>query len=79
MNDQQSATDDRRAELDRLESELVEQDKSITGVRDSMTDGGPMDPEDRAAAMIQIEELEAVREGLQRRRDALRDELGVSD
>jgi hypothetical protein len=79
MEDQQSATDDRRAELDRLESELVEQDKSITGVRDSMTDGGPMDPEDRAAAMIQIEELEAIREGLQRRRDALRDELGVSD
>lgn len=79
MEDQQSTSEDQRAELDRLENELAEQDRSIREVRESMTDGGPMDPEDRAAAMIQIEELEAVRDGLQRRRETLREELGVKD
>ena len=47
----------------RVDEELAELDRDVRDVRESMTDGGPMDPEDRAAAMIQIEELEAIEGG----------------
>ena len=76
MADEDPTYDDLRAELDRLDAELVEIDRDVRQVRDSLADGGPMDAEDRASALSQIEELEQVRDRLSRRRETVRAELG---
>ena len=72
----ETTNDDLRAELDRVETEIDGLGRNLREVRDSMTDGGPMDPEDRAAVLTQVEELEGVRSGLEQRREAIREQLG---
>ena len=76
MTDDQTANDDLRAELERVETEIDELGRNVREVRGSMLDGGSMDPEDRATALTQVEELEAVRTGLERRRETIREQLG---
>ena len=76
MTDNETATADLRAELERVETEIDELGRNVREVRGSMTDGGSMDPEDRATALTQVEELEAVRTGLERRRETIREQLG---
>ena len=69
-------TNDVRTELERVETEIDELGRNVREVRGSMLDGGSMDPEDRATALTQVEELEAVRTGLERRRETIREQLG---
>jgi hypothetical protein len=76
MTDGDTANDDLRAELERLDTEIDELGRNIRDVRGSLSDGGPMDSEDRSTALTQVEELDAVRTGLERRRDAIREQLG---
>ena len=77
MADQETTHGNPRAELERVEAELAELVEDIRGVRDSLTDSGPMDIEDRAGALSQIEELERIQDRLEQRRDSLREELGA--
>ena len=72
----ETTNDDLRAELERVETEIDELVRNIRDVRGSLNDGGPMDPEDRSTALTQIEELDAVRTGLERRRETIREQLG---
>ena len=76
MTDDETAKDDLRAELERVEAEIDELGRNIRDVRGSLSDGGPMDSEDRSTALTQVEELDAVRTGLERRREAIRERLG---
>lgn len=76
MTDDETAKDDLRAELERVETEIDELGRNIREVRGSLSDGGPMDSEDRSTALTQVEELDAVRTGLERRREAIRERLG---
>ena len=68
---------DLRAELERVDAELEELSRDIRDVRDSLTDGGAMDVEDRAGAISQIDELDAIEARLQQRRDAIVERLGA--
>ena len=71
-------TDDKLpAELSRVDAELAELEQDVRDVRDSLTDSGPMDVEDRAAALGQIDELEAIEARLQQRREAIVEQLGA--
>ena len=79
MADDEPTREELQAELDRLEAELDELVRDIRSVRDSISDGGPMDPEDRAAALSQVEELEAIQARLRQRREAVLGQLGVAD
>ena len=76
MADDETTKDDLRTELERVETEIDELGRNVREVRGSMLDGGSMDPEDRATALTQVEELEAVRTGLERRRETIREQLG---
>jgi len=76
MTDDKTANDDLRTELERVEAEIDELGRNIQDVRGSLSDAGPMDPEDRSTALTQVEELDAVRSGLERRREAIREQLG---
>ena len=76
MTDDDTANDDLQTELERLDAEIAELERNISDVRGSLRYGGPMDSEDRSTALTQVEELDAVRTGLERRRDAVREQLG---
>jgi hypothetical protein len=76
MADDETTKDDLRAELERVDAEIDELGRNVREVRGSLNDGGPMDPEDRSTALTQVEELEAVRTGLERRRETIREQLG---
>ena len=78
MTEQGSTRDDLRAELERVDAELEELDRDIRGVRDSLTDGGPMDVEDRSAALGQVDELEAIEARLRQRREVIVERLGAA-
>ena len=76
MADDETTKDDLRTELERVDAEIDELGRNVREVRGSLNDGGPMDPEDRSTAHTQIAELEAVRTGLERRRETIREQLG---
>jgi hypothetical protein len=54
-----------------LDEQIADVKQSIAEIDTSLADAGPTDPEDRAAALTNREELSGVLDGLQRRRAAL--------
>lgn len=71
-----ATNDDPRAELDRLDRQLEELQRTVRDLRTGLNDAGPVDPEDRALVLSQAEEQEAIINELEQRRDHLREQLG---
>ena len=71
-----SGAEDLRAELSRIDEELAELRRQVREIRSQLADEGPVDAADRAAAMSQAEELEALSVPLERRREAVRVKIG---
>jgi hypothetical protein len=67
-----------RKELRDVEMQIAEQRASADELREQIGghDAGPQDPEDVAAALTSVEEIEGVLDGLGRRRESLLAELG---
>lgn len=68
---------DTRAELADVERRIAELEESADELRAETggQDEGPLDAEERAAALTNTEELEGILEGLRARREALQREL----
>ena len=71
-----TASDDLRAELGRVESELSLMQREVHELRTQLRDEGPVDAADRSAIITQAEELESFVAELERRRQALLEKLG---
>lgn len=54
-----------------LDEQIADVKQSIDEIDASLADAGATDPEDRAAALTNREELSGVLDGLQRRRESL--------
>jgi Skp family chaperone for outer membrane proteins len=67
-----------RVQLSRVEAELSELLREAHELRAQLTDDGPMDSADRSAIITQAEQLEALADELQRRREELLEQLGKS-
>jgi|SRR5579875_31135 len=62
-------------ELHDLDRQIEDTTRDIAALREQLASSGPLDSEERAAMLTNREELEGVLDGLQRRRDAVRDKL----
>lgn len=60
-------------ETHELDEQIADLKQSIDEIDASLATDGATDPQDRAAALTNREELSGVLEGLQRRRDSLGD------
>jgi uncharacterized protein involved in exopolysaccharide biosynthesis len=67
---------DPRAELQDLDQRINELSAQIDQLRADLTSSGPMDSEERAAALTNIEELEGSLDGLRGRRESVQAQLG---
>ena len=74
--DRMTSSDDLRAELGRVESELSLMHQEVHELRTQLRDEGPVDAADRSAIITQAEELESFVEQLERRRRTLLEKLG---
>ena len=64
---------DEPSELSRLDDERAQLREEIQSLHEQLRDAGPMDAADRSSILTQVEELEGVLSGLDRRREQLRE------
>ena len=76
-NQPEESPDELRADLDRVEHEIVELQQTAREIRERLADD-PGDPPDRNEALTLAEEQEAIAEVLEARRDELRRRLAES-
>lgn len=68
-------TESANDELHDLDRQIEDTTRDITALQEQLASSGPLDSEERAAMLTNRAELEGVLDGLQRRRDAVRDKL----